>query len=266
MPGSDRQFWLIRQRIPTAHLQFRDLKSETRWLLWYAVLYIGVSAVTGLLIRSFPLPLFGATYFTQDTWYVVGFKFAALLTLPLLVYRRWGYRFRELLYGWALTPRAAVVLVACYAAGFFVNASRISEMKAAYAMHPPLEAMGRAAIGFVLPWLMAGIPEEVVYRGMLQTRLEASWGRLTAIIVSVTLFTAWHIPTRFFLANSVEGKAGDIGSVLLGTGLPVAIVAVIFALAWDRWRNLPALIAIHSGIDTLPIACSLLQSTAESVR
>ena len=46
----------------------------------------------------------------------------------------------------------------------------------------------------------------------------------------------------------------------------MAIVAVILALAWDRWRNLPALIAIHSGIDTLPILTSMLQSVAESYR
>lgn len=258
--------WLTRQRVPTSELVFRNLKSETRWLLGFAVLYIAVSALTGFAIRHLPMPLWGATYFTQDVWYVVGFKFVALLTIPLLVYRRWGYRFTDMLYGWRLTWRAALVILASFALGFYVNAGRIDEMKTAFAMHPTPEAYARVAVGVILPWLMAGIPEEVVYRGMFQTRLEASWGRIWGILVSVFLFTAWHIPTRFMLANSVEGKAGDFGSVIVGTGIPVAIVAVIFAIAWDRWRNLPALIAIHSGVDTLPILCSMLQSTAESYR
>lgn len=266
MPKPAAILWLTRQRVPTAALTFRNLPAETRWLIGFSVLYIGASAATGFAIRHFPMPLWGATYFTQDTWYVVGFKFALLLTLPLVVYYRWGYKFRDMLYGWRLSPRSALILVLSYALGFFINASRISEAKAAYAMLPQPEAFARAAIGVVLPFLMAGIPEEVVYRGMFQTRLEASWGRLSAIVVSVFLFTAWHIPTRFMLANSVEGQAGDLGSVLMGTGVPVAIVALIFAWAWDRWRNLPALIAIHAGVDTLPILCSMLKSTAESIR
>jgi membrane protease YdiL (CAAX protease family) len=258
--------WLTRQHLPAAEIPFRDLKAETRWLLWFAVLYILASVATGLAIKHLPCPLWGATYFTQDTWYVLGFKFALLLTLPLVIYRRWGYRIRELCHGWNLSVRSALVLVACYAAGVLINASRWSEAKAAFELHPTMEGYARAAIGVILPWFMAGIPEEVVYRGMLQTRLEAGWGRITAILVSVFLFVAWHIPTRFFLARGVEGEAGDFGSVLFGTGLPVAIVAIIFAWAWDRWRNLPALIAIHSGVDTLPILCSMLQSTAESYR
>jgi len=156
--------------------------------------------------------------------------------------------------------------VACFALGYFINAGRIAELKTFYATHTPGVAFARASIGAILAWVMAGIPEEIVYRGLLQSRLEAAWGRAWAIIVSVALFTAWHIPTRFFLSTGVEGEAGDIVSVFLGTGAPVAIVALVLAWGWDRWRNLPALIALHSGIDTIPIICSMLQSTAESYR
>lgn len=258
--------WLTRQRVPTADLRFRDPKTETRWLLWFSVLYIVASAATGIAIKYMPLPFWGATYFTQDSWYIFFFKVILLLTLPLVVYYRWGYKFTDLLYGWRFSLRSVFILIVSFALGFFINASRISEAREAMALHTPLEAYARLAVGAILAWVMAGIPEEIVYRGMLQTRLEASWGRLPAIFVSVVLFTAWHIPTRFLLANSVEGQAGDLGSVLIGTGAPVAIVAVIFALAWDRWRNLPALMAIHAGVDTLPIVCSMLQSVAESYR
>jgi hypothetical protein len=39
--------------------------------------------------------------------------------------------------------------------------------------------------------------------------------------------------------------------VLVGTGIPVAIVGFIFCVAWDKWRNMPALVAIHTGIDAM---------------
>lgn len=266
MPKPPASRWLTRQRVPTSTLLFRNLTGETRWLLIFAILYIVASAATGIAIKYFPLPFLGATYFTQDVWYIFGFKIVLLLTLPLVVYRRWGYKLTDLFYGWRPSWRSAIVLVLAFALGFFINASRLTELRDSWAMHSDAIGYARAVVGAILPWVMAGIPEEIVFRGMLQTRLEASWGRLAAIVVSVTLFTAWHIPTRFLLANSVEGQAGDLGSVLLGTGVPVGIVALVFAFAWDRWRNLPALIAIHSGVDTIPIMCSMLQSTAESVR
>lgn len=278
--------WLTHQRIPAGALRFNDLQRETRWLLWFAGFYILAAAATGLLIRFFPMPLWGAAYFTQDTWYVLGFKIILLLTLPLVVYRRWGYKLTDLL---CQTPRitdhdpvksgevkiprrilthlrAPIVIALCFALGYYINAGRIAELKDAYAMHTPAVAFARAALGAVLAWVMAGIPEEVVYRGMLQTRLEAVWGRIPAILMTVVLFTAWHIPTRFLLSAGVEGEAGDIISVLIGTGAPVAIVALILSWAWDRWRDLPAMIALHAGIDTIPIICSMLQSTAESYR
>lgn len=258
--------WLTRQRVATSDLKFRNLAAETRWLLWFSLLYILASAATGIAIKYLPFPFWGATYFTQDSWYIFFFKVILLLTVPLVVYYRWGYKFSDLLYGWRFSFRSVLILIVSFALGFFINASRIAEAREAMSLHPRLEAYARVAVGIVLAWIMAGIPEEVVYRGMLQTRLEATWGRIPAILVSVVLFTAWHIPTRFLLANSVEGQAGDLGSVLIGTGAPVAIVAIIFAFAWDRWRNLPALMAIHSGVDTLPIVCSMLQSVAESYR
>lgn len=105
----------------------------------------------------------------------------------------------------------------------------------------------------------AALPEELVYRWALQTRIERIWGRLAAILLAAVLFTAWHLPTRYLLASGAEGRAGDLASVLRGTGLPVLVVGLSFGWAWDRWRNLPALVALHWGIDTLPSVASILR-------
>ncbi len=113
-------------------------------------------------------------------------------------------------------------------------------------------------MGVVLPLFMAGIPEELVYRGILQTRLELLLGRAPAISITALLFTAWHLPTRFLLAQGIEGSAGDLGSVLMGTGIPVLVAGLIFGLLWDRHKSLLPLIAVHWGIDVLPTVISLL--------
>jgi hypothetical protein len=85
---------------------------------------------------------------------------------------------------------------------------------------------------------------------------------LVAIVATAVLFTAWHLPTRYLLASGVDGTAGDLPSVLTGTGLPTLVVGLLFGWAWDRWRNLPALVAMHWGIDLLPSVASFLRIPA----
>jgi len=82
--------------------------------------------------------------------------------------------------------------------------------------------------------------------------------RLPAILIASLLFTLWHLPPRYLLSSGVEGAAGDLGSVLLGTGLPVFVVGLIFAWAWARWRSLPHLVLAHWAIDLLPSVSSFV--------
>ncbi|MCE9620054.1 MAG: CPBP family intramembrane metalloprotease [Planctomycetes bacterium] len=250
--------FLIWQRLPVASIRIINPARETRVALLFAIAYIGASVATGLFERAWPLPIWGATHLTSDATYAFAFKIGLLFVVPLIAIRRAGYTLEDLLLGWRATPRSILTLALVLVLGILINASKIAPILEAIRSMPTLEAALRVAIGSVLMLFCAGLPEEIVYRWGLQTRLELAWGRPTAIIVTAILFTAWHLPTRFFLASGAEGTANDLSSVLLGTGLPVLVVGLIFGWAWDRWRNLPALIAIHWGIDTLPSVASLL--------
>jgi len=170
-----------------------------------------------------------------------------------------GYTMDDLLLGWRPTAGSVSRIVILFFAGLLLNASKIAPIRAAADSLPPVEAALRVGFGCIVVLFSAGIPEELVYRWGLQTRLERSWGRMAAIVVTAILFTAWHLPTRYFLAEGAEGTAGDLGSVLIGTGLPVLLVALVLGWAWDRWRNLPALVLLHWGVDTLPSVASLLR-------
>lgn len=246
------------QRVPASAMRIDDPGGEARAALLYALLAIAMSGVTGLLERAWRAPLWGSTYLTSDAWYVFGFKIGFMLLLPLWALRRRGYRAADFLAGWRLTPGSLLVVVMSLALGVFVNAGKWDSVRAAAATFPPAEALVRVAVGGVIVLFTAGIPEELVYRGFLQTRLERIVGRPAAILVTAILFTAWHLPSRFMMASGAEGAAGDLASVIRGTGLPVLVVGLILGLAWDRWRNLPALIALHWGIDALPSICSFL--------
>ena len=247
------------QRLPAAGMEIRDLGAETVFALGYALAFVILSAAIPWLISNYPLRLWGASDYLQDFWYAVVFKIGFLLAVPLIAFVRRGYGLRDALHGWRPLPVSVLAVLAAFAGGALLNADRADGIGRALDAMPAAEGLGRVAVGALLALLMAGLPEELFYRCILQTRLEKTAGRLVAIAVTALLFTAWHIPPRLALAAGVEGRAGDLPSVLVGTGAPVLAVAIVLGLAWDRWRNLPALVAVHWGIDLLPIVGSLLQ-------
>jgi uncharacterized protein len=253
----DRLNW---QRLPARSIVFRSEVRETDFLLAYALVYIVMGYITGLIILNYPMPIMHAVKFNQDVTYTFLFKIGLLLLVPCYVYfQQWKYSASDILMGWTLSPGNLVMLVSGFAAGLFLNAGHLNALKEAIPSHP--DAPIRLAIAVIMPLFTAGIPEEFFFRGLLQTRLEKRWNRVSAILVSTTLFMAWHLPARYLLSQGVEGKAGDFWSVLMGTGVPVFIVGLFFSLHWSRYRNLPLLIMIHWGIDILPCVSSMFGVT-----
>jgi membrane protease YdiL (CAAX protease family) len=248
-----------RQRVRVTDIRITDPARELRVVLTFAVAYVLAAVLTGLAMRAWPHPIAGASYLTSDFTYVVFFKVGLLLVVPAIAIHRAGYGVDDLMLGWRPTPGAVTRLVVLFALGVLINGSKLPAIFVAAGALPWSEATLRIGAGAVIMFFAAALPEELVYRWALQTRIERLWGRLAALLVAAVLFTAWHLPTRYFLASGAEGRAGDLASVLLGTGFPVFVVGLVFGWAWDRWRNLPALVALHWGIDTLPSIASFLK-------
>ncbi|WP_340685641.1 CPBP family intramembrane glutamic endopeptidase [Amycolatopsis coloradensis] len=100
------------------------------------------------------------------------------------------------------------------------------------------------AVGATLTFFTANVLEEVFFRGMLQTRLEALFGRWPGILLSALLFAWLHLPTH--------GQ----GSLPLTLGAIVAFQGFFGLFAgylWSRYRNLWAPIAAHTAMNTLPL-------------
>lgn len=250
--------FLTRQRIPVGRLRIERPGVEAGIFLSYALLYVGLSALTGLAIRAHPRPILGASYFTYDLVYVLAFKIGALLVVPLGIARALGYRLSDVFAGDRFDRRTLVGMVVAFALGAAMNQRHFGPILQASAAFAAPQLAGRIALGLLLPLFSAALPEEIVYRGLLQPRLERVAGRVVAILATALLFTAWHLPSRFLLASGVEGQAGDAASVLLGTGAPVFVVGLVFGLIYDRYRRLLPLVAAHWGIDAVVGVAALL--------
>jgi membrane protease YdiL (CAAX protease family) len=250
--------WITWQRVPISEFKIMQPERELAIGLAFAVSYVVAAALVSQVILLKPLPILGSADFTTDAWYDLVLKIGLLLILPVVWFFGQGYRLADLMPNWSLQPRTLLSIVIAFLLGVSVNAGLLDFIRDAAASFSTGELAIRIGAGVILPLLIAGLPEELVYRGFLHTRLERRFGRIVAIVLTALLFTAWHLPSRFFLAHGVEGSAGNLASVLAGTGIPVFFFGMLFSLYWDRYRSLPPLIAVHWGIDLLPILASLL--------
>ncbi len=250
--------FLTRQRVPIGRLPIRRPRREAALFLAYALVYVGFSWLTGLAIRQHPRPILGASYFTSDLTYVLLFKIVGLLLVPLALLRALGYRLRDIFAADRFDRRTIVGMILAFAIGAALNQRHLHAIAGAAGAFAAPALSARIGLGLLLPLFDAALPEEIVYRGLLQPRLERVAGRAVAILGTALLFTAWHLPTRYLLASGVEGTAGDLSSVLLGTGVPVFLAGLVFGLLYDRYRRLLPLIAAHWGIDAVVNVAALL--------
>lgn len=219
----------------------------------YAMIYFLVVWIVSLLIKYYPLPLLGSKEFSNDLWYILFAKEIFLLAIPVTIYRYLGYKNSSLfLWKFKNNINNIIVIVVFFLLGLLVNNSYITEIlnkKEFFNITLLLNSL-------LIPLFTAAIPEEIFYRVILQTRIENVWGSALGIIGSSMAFAIFHFPTRFILANSVEG---NVLSVINGTILPVFIMGLIFGVLWLKSRNVYLLIAFHTGIDFLPQVISFLK-------
>ena len=159
-------------------------------------------------------------------------KLIEMVMLPLALWLAMGYRPRDLglrskRFDWvpALLPMAALL---------FMGLSN----------KPPLEWWNRAVYFF----LGAGVPEEFLFRGLVQTRLEALlknpvWGLYLAAFV----FGASHLPINLSTARPDNWISAFESAFTFQLSVGFAL-----GYAYQRVRSLPPLMIIHTLINSAP--------------
>ncbi len=107
----------------------------------------------------------------------------------------------------------------------------------------------------VIP-LQTVLPEELLFRGVLQGALLRTWSAPVALTVGAVLFGLWHIASSLGLSGGNQGlrdvlgsgEAGKIGGVVLAV---LATTAAGFAFGWLRYQtdSLLTPIALHWAIN-----------------
>lgn len=96
------------------------------------------------------------------------------------------------------------------------------------------------------------LPEEIAFRGVLQSAMLRVFPLRVGIVLSSLLFGTWHIASSLGLTGGNAGLSNALGSGVVGqvVGIAGAVAATTFAgliLGWLRYRSssLVAPIALH---------------------
>ncbi len=107
-----------------------------------------------------------------------------------------------------------------------------------------LPRFGESALEY---FFAAGLPEEVLFRALLLTRLEAWWRNgAWALLGSSILFGLTHLPINFFVFSSNNLNDAWLTALTFQMGM-----GAVFALAYQRTRNVWPLAVVHALVDAL---------------
>lgn len=109
-------------------------------------------------------------------------------------------------------------------------------------------------LGYVWMTLEAGVTEEFLFRGMLQTRLTAWFNSPWAgVIVTSVLFGLAHAPGLFMRGGpGVDGWSTDPLQVIAHTIAVLSPIGLTFGLIYARTKSLLLVILLHGLVDWLP--------------
>lgn len=178
------------------------------------------------LAVAFPIAAYGTAH---GLWYPP-LKVLLLLVVPLVVFRLsrgTGPVARAI-------PKPVVWLAPLPAVGVWFVLTEVWPF--ARPLTQDLPDPVTLAIGSLLTALTAGVLEEVFYRGWLQTRLEALYGRWPAILATSLLFAVMHL-------DRVRPEAIGIGlaSIVAYQGM----FGLMQGYLWSRYRNIWIVIGVH---------------------
>ncbi len=178
------------------------------------------------------LPILPADFNCFNNWGLeVLPKLAVFVIIPMLVLRARRYDWRALGLRWDWRAwRIALLPLALFVAARLVDNPR-----------DVAQFTGNNRDQFLFHFFGAGLPEEVLFRAILLTRLEAWWKNSAwALFGASLIFGLTHLPINFLVFTNRDPREAWITLLTFQTTYGAA-----FAFAYQRIRNVYPVAALH---------------------
>lgn len=240
---------LTRKTNPPA-VPVRCPKRESVLLLGYLAFYafVAFGPVIGAVKNAFPP---GSTRELA----VVGYKLVVHLLLPAILIVVAGGTLRGI-FDAGLRRRGVLLILLGFSAlmiGLVAALNSIFETLAATGMSQ-VQIVGWIALAWVWLSIEAGLCEEFLFRGLLQSRLTAWLGSASwSIVTMALLFALVHVP-GFYLrgGEAVAQQAQTLPQIIALAIGAIAPIAVMIGILWQRTRSFLLVVLVHGAIDAMP--------------
>jgi len=186
---------------------------------------------------------------------VVGYKLVVHLVLPTIIILAAGGWLRGI--GDAGLRRRGVLLILVG-----MSALMIGLVAALNSIFEKLATTGlsqvQIAAWIAVAWLWmsveAGLCEEFLFRGLLQSRLTAWFGSAAwSIVTMAVVFALVHVP-GFYLrgGEEVARQAQTLPQIIALAIGAIGPIALMFGILWQRTRSFLLVVLVHGAIDAMP--------------
>jgi membrane protease YdiL (CAAX protease family) len=184
------------------------------------------------------LPFIPADFNCFNNWgFEVAPKLAIHVFVPVLVLLIAGYRLGALGLGWSGR------------AGWVGLLPLVAYIAARFVLHPrdPLQFLVTHQEQFLFHLFGAGLPEEVLFRALLLTRLEAWWKNSAWVLFGAALvFGLAHLPINFLVFTNRDPRETWITLLTFQMGFGAA-----FCFAYQRIRNVYPIAVLHMMVNVV---------------
>ena len=186
---------------------------------------------------------------------VVGFKLVVHLVLPAMLILAAGGWLRGIADAGLRRPGVLLLLVAFSALmiGLVAALNSIFETLAATGLSS-VQIAGWIAVAWLWMSVEAGLCEEFLFRGLLQSRLTAWFGSAAwSIVAMAVLFALVHVP-GFYLrgGEAIAKQAQTLPQIVALTIGAIGPIALMFGVLWQRTRSFLLVVLVHGAVDAMP--------------
>ena len=186
---------------------------------------------------------------------VVGFKLVVHLVLPAILILAAGGWLRGIADAGLRRPGVLLLLVAFSAlmVGLVAALNSIFETLAATGLSS-VQIAGWIAVAWLWMSVEAGLCEEFLFRGLLQSRLTAWFGSAAwSIVAMAVIFALVHVP-GFYLrgGEAVAKQAQTLPQIIALTIGAICPIALMFGVLWQRTRSFLLVVVVHGAVDAMP--------------
>jgi uncharacterized protein len=241
--------WLLTRGADAPPIEVKRPALESGAVLVYLALYAVLFTGYGMSWARAALP-----EGQQQDLLVLGLKLVAHIVLPALLLLVLGARIAPLLQAglsgrkfWRTLIVLGVIILGllCVISPSLRNIAETNASAATLAWVAP--------VSFAWIAIEAGLNEEFLFRGVIQTRLTAWFNSAWAgVFVTSILFAIAHAPGLFMRGAGADGSSADVLQVIAYTIAVLAPMGLLFGLIYARTKSLLLVVLLHALVDVLP--------------